>query len=133
MGTALNPYKKYLSMSVFLLSLFKHNLSCIMGVILLLMFQLTILCVPSSHAEVYKFCDAKPLGKYCLPDGSGWRECLIDALDDPAEELHHCPAGSRYVRFIEYSVQYLLADRHLRARLREFHGLSSNPMSSLFQ
>lgn len=68
-----------------------------MGVIVLLMFQLTVLCFPSSRAEEYKFCDAKPLGKYCLSDNSGWRECLIDALDEPAEELHHCPAGLKYV------------------------------------
>ena len=67
-----------------------------MGVFILLMFQLTIICFPSSFAEEYKFCDAKPLGKYCLPDNSGWRECLIDALDEPAEELHHCPAGLKY-------------------------------------
>ena len=67
-----------------------------MGVFVLLMFQLTIVYFPSSFAEEYKFCDAKPLGKYCLPDNSGWRECLIDALDEPAEELHHCPAGLKY-------------------------------------
>ena len=67
-----------------------------MGVFMLLMFQLTIVYFPSSFAEEYKFCDAKPLGKYCLPDNSGWRECLIDALDEPAEELHHCPAGLKY-------------------------------------
>ena len=71
-----------------------------MGLILLLLLQLAILCVPSSYAEEDKFCDARPLGKYCLPDNSGWRECLIDALDQPAEERHKCPVGSKYVWFI---------------------------------
>ena len=74
---------------------FKHQTRCIMGVLLLLVFQLALTSLPSIRADEYKFCDAKPLGKYCLPDNSGWRECLIDALDEPAEEVHHCPQGLR--------------------------------------
>lgn len=78
-----------------------------MGVILLFLFYFTSLWVPKSFAEEYKFCEAKPLGKYCLSDNSGWRECVIDYLDEPAEELHYCPADSKYVWFFMSSFSYL--------------------------
>ena len=67
-----------------------------MGLILLVVLHLVIILVPSSFAEEERFCDAKPLGKYCLADNSGWKECLIDALDQPAEEIHKCPPGLKY-------------------------------------
>ena len=56
-------------------------------------------CMAMGHvtgSPLREYCDGKPLGKYCVPDGSGYYTCFINTFSEPETFFRECPVTARY-------------------------------------